>query len=173
MNTSPISERVQSKATPGPQAPAVVLSELEQQELGLLLRRHSTAQQVVLRAQIVLATAAGKNNCEIARSLGVSLDMVRLWRERWLSLTGLSLEEMGLTERLQDAPRSGRSVRISAEQVCEIIALACEAPSASGRPISQWSAQEIAEEVKRRKIVGEISPRHAARLLKRGLSNHT
>lgn len=136
-----------AKVGRGPKAPAIGLSEREQQELERVVRRHSTPQQVVLRAQIVLAAAAGENNCQIARALRVSVDMVRLWRERWLALAGLSLEDMAVTERLQDAPRSGRSARIGAEQVCQIVALACEAPSSSGRPLSQWSAQEIADEI--------------------------
>jgi hypothetical protein len=57
--------------------------------------------------------------------------------------------------------------------VCRIVALACEAPSASGRPISQWSGREIAAEIVRRGIVVTISGRHAARLLKRGISSRT
>ena len=72
-----------------------------------------------------------------------------------------------------DAPRSGRPVRITDEQVTRIIALACEAPERSGRPISQWTGREIADEIKRRGIVAEISERHAARLLKRGHCNPT
>ena len=58
-------------------------------------------------------------------------------------------------------------------QVARIVALACEAPGASGRPISQWSTTELAAEIVRRGIVDEISPRHAARLLKRGISGRT
>jgi hypothetical protein len=53
------------------------------------------------------------------------------------------------------------------------MALACEAPSESGRPVSQWSTTELAEEIVRRGIVDTISPRHAARLLKRGTSGRT
>ena len=78
-----------------------------------------------------------------------------------------------MLERLADAPRSGKPVRISAEQVCQILELACEAPERSGRPISQWSEREIADEIRSRKIVEQISDRHAARLLKRGRSNRT
>ena len=59
------------------------------------------------------------------------------------------------------------------EQVCRIVALACEAPGESGRPISQWSTTELAAEIMRRGIVETISPRHAARLLKRGTSSRT
>jgi putative transposase len=74
---------------------------------------------------------------------------------------------------LTDAPRSGKPVRITDAQVCQIVALACEAPDQSGRPISQWTGREIAEEIQRRGIVAEISGRHAARLLKRGRSSRT
>jgi putative transposase len=48
------------------------------------------------------------------------------------------------------------------------VALACEAPAQTGRPISQWTAREIAAEITQRQIVDQISPRHAARLLKKG-----
>jgi putative transposase len=75
--------------------------------------------------------------------------------------------------RLADAPRSGTPARITPEQVARIVALACEAPSASGRPISQWSTTELAAEIMRRGIVDTISPRHAARILKRGISGRT
>jgi hypothetical protein len=83
------------------------------------------------------------------------------------------LGELGVAERLADAPRSGTPARITPEQVARIIALACEAPSASGRPISQWSTTELAAEITRRGIVARISPRHAARLLKRGRCSRT
>jgi len=39
--------------------------------------------------------------------------------------------------------------------------------------MSQWTGREVADEIKQRGIVGQISPRHAARLLKRGISNRT
>ncbi len=152
----------------GPKPPAIELSERERQELDALTRRHTTPQQLALRARIVLTAAAGANNAQIARDLDVSLDMVRRWRERWLVLQPASSEELPIPDRLTDAPRPGKSVRITAEQVCQIVALACEAPSQSGRPISQWSQHEIADEIIRRGILPTISPRHAARLVKRG-----
>ena len=99
---------------------------------------------------------------------------MRLWRQRWLGLSaGWRLADLGVAERLADAPRSGTPARITPEQVCRIVALACEAPGASGRPISQWSTTELAAEIVRRGIVETISPRHAARLLKRGTSSRT
>ena len=155
----------------GPKPTAIVLSDAERQELEQLVRRHSTPQQIALRARIVLAAADGANNCQIARQLDLSLDMVRRWRTRWLVLQPASLDDLPIAERLTDLPRPGKPVRIIAEQVCQIVALACEPPKDSLRPISQWTGREIADEIKQRGIVGTISGRHAARLLKRGLSN--
>jgi hypothetical protein len=73
---------------------------------------------------------------------------------------------MSVAERLADAPRPGAVPRLSAEQVCQIVALACELPSRSARPISHWSHCELADEIVRRGITDRISPCHAARLLK-------
>lgn len=157
----------------GPKPPMIELSDTERQGLQALVRRHSTPQQLVLRARVVLAAADGANNAQIARSLDISLDMARLWRNRWLGLAAASLEDLSIEERLTDAPRAGTPARIGAETVCQIVALACEAPSESGRPISQWSSREIADEIVKRGIIQEISPRHAARLLKRGTSSRT
>jgi putative transposase len=157
----------------GPKPPTIELTNGERQALDALVRRHSTAQQVALRARIVLAAAEGKNNAQIARQLEVSIDMVRLWRERWLVLQPASLEDLPIADRLRDAPRPGRPSRITDEQVCQIVELACVAPERFGRPISQWTGREIAEEITRRGIVDQISGRHAARLVKRGISSRT
>ena len=157
----------------GPKPPPIDLAAAERQELEHLARRHTTPQQLALRAQIVLAAADGANNCQIARQLDVSLDMVRRWRERWLLLQPASLDDLPITDRLTDAPRPGKPVRITDEQVAKIVALACEPPADAKRPISQWTSREIADEIKQRGIVDQISGRHAARLLKRGLSART
>jgi transposase len=150
----------------GPKPPAVALTAEERLELGALARRHSVGQQVALRGRIILAAAAGLNNRAIAGRLGLTVNTVRHWRRRWLGLRAIPLAELSVAERLADAPRSGAPVRITADQVCRIVALACEAPSESERPISQWTAREVADEAIRRGIVERISPRHAARLLK-------
>jgi putative transposase len=157
----------------GPKPETVRLSDPERSALEHLARRPSTPQQLALRARIVLAAADGRNNAQIARDLGVTVATARSWRTRWLVCAAASIDDLPIEERLSDAPRSGKPVRITAEQVCQILELACEAPERSGRPISQWSGREIADEVKGRGIVEQISDRHAARLLKRGRSNRT
>src|SRR3954452_2081167 len=158
---------------PGPKPPSVDLTDEERRELEGLARRHKTGQQLAERARIVLLAADGLNNSEIARQLTLEPDTVRLWRQRWLRVAGVALADLDVADRLGDAPRSGTPARITPEQVARIVALACEAPSESGRPVSHWSTTELAAEIRRRGIVDTISPRHAARLLKRGTSGRT
>jgi transposase len=157
---------------PGPKPPSISLSDAERQGLQLLVRRYSTGQQKATRARIVLLAEAGKNHREIARELDVSVDTARLWRQRWLDLQQISLEDLSIEERLEDLPRSGAPSRFTTDQICQINQLACEKPEESGRPISQWTGREIANEVMKRGIVDKISPRHASRLLKKGIYSH-
>jgi len=153
----------------GPKPAELTLSGEERKDLEELVRRHSTPQQLAKRGRMILAAAEGKSNAEIARALSVSVDTVRSWRTRWIGLQAVPLAEVPVVERLTDIPRPGRPSQISSEQVCQIVALACEQPKE--RPISQWTGREIADEVMRRGILPAISPRHAARVLKRGSSN--
>lgn len=158
---------------PGPQPEQIELSDKARQELKKLVARHSIGQQKAQRARIILKAAEGKNNAEIARELQQSIDMVRLWRRRWLDLAPLALEDLSVEERLEDLPRPGAPPRLTADQLCQIEQLACEAPEKAGRPISQWTNREIADEIVARGIVDSLSPRHAGRLLKKGVSSRT
>lgn len=152
---------------PGPQAIVVQLTERERQSLEQLLRRHSTAQQIALRARIVLAAGEGKTNSQIRDEFHVTIHAVRLWRNRWAKSQSISLDDLSAEERLEDAPRPGAPCRITPDQRCKIEALACKKPEEQERPITHWTSREIADEIIRQKIVDQISPRHAARLLKR------
>jgi transposase len=155
----------------GPKPLPLTLTADTRADLEALVRRHTIAQQIALRGRIVLAAADSLNNAQIARHLDVSLPTVRRWRQRWIILECIPFSDLDIDERLTDVPRPGRPIQISDDQVCQIVRLACEAPTASGRPITEWTGREIADEAKRRQIVTDISPRHAARLLKRGISN--
>jgi transposase len=155
----------------GPKPAELTLKEEEQKGLEVLVCRHSTPQQLAKRGRIVLAAAEGKRNAEIAREQEISVDTVRTWRGRWISLQTIPLTELSIVERLEDIPRPGKPPTITAEQRCQIVALACEQPKE--RPISHWTGKEVADEIMRRGIVQQISPRHAGRLLKKGISNRT
>jgi putative transposase len=153
-------------------ATVIVLSEQEQEALLQITKRRRSEYHVVLRARIVLA-AQEASNAQIARDLAINVDTVRLWRDRWAGLQGIDLETLSAAERLQEAPRPGVAPKFTAEQRCQMAALACEAPAKAGRPISQWTGREIADELKARGIVEDISPRHAARLLKKRASSRS
>lgn len=155
----------------GPKAALLSLSKEEREAVEKRVRRHSTPHQLVLRGQIVLGAADGKSNSEIAREVGLGVDRVREWRMRWIGLQAASLTELPVEERLSDLPRPGRPSEISAQQICQLVAMACEQPKE--RPISHWTGREIADEVQQRGIIPHISPRHASRLLKKGSSSHT
>jgi putative transposase len=76
---------------------------------------------------------------ETARLVGVEAKTVRRWRRRWLA----AQDADGVADRLADAPRSGAPATFSVEQVCAIVALACEPPSASGCPSTHGSQSEL------------------------------
>ena len=152
---------------PGPQPIEIEIDTETRKALEKVVKGHRSPQQGVQRAKIVLLASVGKNHRQISRELGVSVDMARLWRNRWSSFAPIPLKELSVLERLEDAPRPGKPSGISAEQVCKIVALACETPAEAGRPISQWTGREIADEIIKREIVSTISPRQAQRLLKK------
>jgi putative transposase len=152
---------------PTPKATEVNLTEEEQTGLEQLVRRHNIGQQIALRARIILAAEQGQTNSAIAANLKISINTAQRWRNRWVKAQTISYDDLSIEERLQDGPRPGAPARITADQRCQIEALACEKPENSERPISQWTGREIADEVMKRKIVESISSRHAARLLKR------
>jgi putative transposase len=154
-------------------ATAIVLSDQERKTLEQVAKRHRSEQQMVLRARIILAAASGQSNASIARDLHITVDTARLWRDRWASQAHTSEKTEGVLQRLQEASRPGATPKFTVEQRCQMALLACEAPQKSGRPISQWTGREIADELIGRGIVEQISPRHAARLLKKGASNRT
>jgi len=154
------------KIARGPKPKEIILSEAEEAALAKLVKRHNTPQQIAVRARIIQAAATGSNNEQISRELGVCVNTVRLWRGRWLAWQSVPLAEVGLAERLTDAPRSGSPGKFNAEQLTQIIAIACEDPRASGYAVSHWTPQEIAREAVKRNIVESISPRQVGRFLK-------
>jgi putative transposase len=140
----------------------IKLSEDEKADLEKLSRRSSTPQQIAMRAKIILRSGAGEGHGEISGALGISKYTSRLWRTRWIELSG---RELSVKERLEDAARCGTPATFTLEQLTQLYALACEPPQKYGRPISHWTARELADELMKQKIVLSISQRHVGRLL--------
>ena len=160
-------------------APTIELSARQHEALTRLVRQPTTEQRVVARARIILAAAEGGQNKEIAERLRVDPDTVSKWRGRWArapeQLTAAAEDAQAsalsrcIVELLVDAPRSGRPGDFTAEQIVQIIAIACEDPEdeeASDRPVSHWTPREVADEAVKRQIVPSISVRSVGRFLK-------
>lgn len=144
-------------------APIVLMPE-QAEDLQRLARAHKTPRKLAERAEMILRSAAGIEVREIARQLGVWPKTVRHWRARWLS----GAADTGVAARLVDAPRPGAPATFTPEQVCAIVALACEKPDErSNLPLSHWTQSELAREAARRSIVDSISHGSVGRILKR------
>jgi putative transposase len=142
-----------------------------------IIRREKSTQQQVRRTHVILAAADQLTNRYLAKHLRLTLKTVRLWRWRWLQVSPAmhtaekngdykQLEQL-IFDALTDESRSGRPARFTPEQICQIVAMACEKPEDSDRPISHWTARELADEAIKRGIVTDISPRSAGHFFKR------
>jgi transposase len=162
---------------PGPQPISIVkVTSKERKILKRMRRRHQIAQCLVWRVQIILLAAKGYSNSKISRRVGKDRGTVRLWRARWVEATPVleAAREKKVSKRelaklletvLSDAYRSGAPGKFTAEQLAKVIAVACEPPKQSGRPVTHWTARELTDEVIHRHIVERISVRTVGRLL--------
>ncbi len=141
------------------------LSDEQRAELQAIVRKRTSAQQLVTRARIVLLADDEVGVYATARRLGVEPKTVRTWRQRWCEAAS-----GGAKERLSDRPRCGAPAKYTPEQICAIMAIACERPAQSDRPITHWTQQEIADEAVKRGIVASVSQRAVGHFLKRGQS---
>ncbi len=163
----------------GPKPPPILLTDRQRAILERLTRRQTSPQRLVRRAHVILAAAAGHNNDHVARQLGLDRGTVRTWRARWLTavpalnaLEAATDPDHALTDAvgalLADAPRPGAPDTFTAEQIVQIINLACTPPPESDRPVDAWTPRELAEEAVKRQLVPTISARSVGRFLKTG-----
>ena len=143
-----------------------------------------TEKRLVDRANFVLQMGEGMANLRIAKEYGVESNTVKKWRRRWINGTPglqqiIAASQLTDTERakrlgqevekiLSDKPRPGVAMTYTAEQYCQILQVALEPPSKSGRPINDWTPRELADEVNKRGICEKISASQVGRFLKRG-----
>ena len=114
-----------------------------------------------MRARIILMAGADVGVHKTARELQVGRATVQRWRMRWRASEG-----QPFAERLCDAPRSGTPATFQPEQICQIIALACEPPSQSGWPFTHWTHEALATAASEGGIVASISAHSVGRLLR-------
>lgn len=159
-------------------AAKVIISERQQEVLQTMTRSSTCPQALAQRAHMIWLAFDGWDNEEIADHLGCERHAVGIWRRRWAAaFPRLVLIECcekpsalprALEDLLSDLPRPGCPGKFTAEEIAQILAVACEPPEDSGRPVTHWTPTELAAEVIQRGIVVSISPRHVGRFLKYG-----
>lgn len=159
-------------------AAKVVISERQQQVLRTMASSRACAKGLAHRAEIILRAFAGHKNEDIAKQLGCERHGVGTWRRRWQCyferLTVIECTEKpaalreAIEEVLSDLPRAGCGGTFTPDQIALILAVACEPPDQSGRPVTHWTSRELTDEVIQRGIVPTISVRHVGRFLKDG-----
>ena len=162
-----------SRLSPTP----ITLTERQHAVIMSLVRSQAKEYRLVQRANMIKEMADGANNQEVARRTHTSRITVRLWRRRWLAASQRleTAEKQGVDEQqlshmiedvLRDKYRSGAPAKFTPEQIVQIVAISCEKPEDSQRPISHWTPRELAQEAVKRKILDSISTRSAGRFLK-------
>lgn len=155
-------------------AAKIRVSERQQGLLEEFSRSRTVSKAVSQRATIVLLGFQGLLNEQISLRVGMNRQQVGVWRQRWRDAwDALCVWECtephrlreGILEVLSDAPRPGAPATFTAEQVSEIVALACEPPELSGRPINRWTLRELQDEAIARGIVRAISVAQVGRYL--------
>jgi transposase len=99
------------------------------------MRRRTTAQGLAQRARIVLASAAGRTDIEIARELRLTRQTVSRWRRRF---------QQKRLDGLVDEPRPGAPRRITDAMVERVIADTLET---TPRDATHWSTRTLAKQV--------------------------
>ena len=159
-------------------AAKVVITERQQSALQAMVWSRSCPQGLAHRAEIILLAFAGSKNEVIAERLKCERHGVGIWRKRWqkafkkLVVIECVEKPSALREAIEDVlgdlPRAGCGGKFTAEQIAQILAVACEPPEKSGRPVTHWTPRELADEAIKRGIVPSISVRQVGRFLKDG-----
>ncbi len=152
------------------------LTDTQREILHQMERGTTTERRLLDRARLLLNFDTLRSKKGVARTLGIDIKTVRTWHARWDEIRGvLSPLETGsvprqayrrvVEEALKDAPRSGAPMTFTAEQVAQIVALACEQLDDSDEPVSHWTTGHVAAEAVERQIVESISRASVGRFL--------
>jgi len=112
-------------------APLSVTSE-EREALERWTKRPKTGQALAQRARIVLESATGKSNTEVARRLRINNQMVGKWRTRFLEKR---------LDGLLDEPRPGTPRRLSDVEVERVLTMTLES---TPKNATHWSTRSLA-----------------------------
>lgn len=144
--------------------------------LSMLSNRRMLAKSIVLRARIILLAHEKLLNSQIAELVHAERHSVGRWRKRWQdsfdALLSIQMNESrsglerAIIDVLCDAHRSGSPGKFSAEQIVQLVSIACEDPRECDRPVEDWTGRELADEMQKRSVVDSISVSRVNELLR-------
>jgi transposase len=114
-------------------ASTINLTEDERDFLQRLVRRRKVALADAQRAEIILRSADGLNNCRIARVVGVTRETVRKWRGRFVRHR---------LDGLDDEPRCGTPRKIGDKRIEDIVTKTLESKP---KDATHWSTRGMAK----------------------------
>jgi len=157
-------------------AAKLLITERQQAVLRHIVAAPTSPVRLVQRAEIILRAFAKEENQTIAAAIALDPTAVGLWRRRWVKAWPKLIQiectatqaafRRAIEDVLSDRPRSGHPGKFTPEQITQLLALACEPPERSGRPITHWTYQELADEAKNRGLVESISAAQVGRYLR-------
>ncbi len=160
-------------------APAITLTARQKEILTEISRSRTCSKSHITRSKIILYAADGMQNKDISPKVCLTREMVGRWRKRWKDSQPMLLEmetqqekgfryKKAIRRLLTDNERAGVTPKFTAEQICQILSVACEKPEDSNLPLSHWSRPSLRLEIIRRGIVPDISVSQLGRFLKWG-----
>lgn len=161
-------------------APLLMLNSQQKKLLEQIANSRSHRSDQIQRAQLVLLFHDGYSNIQAGEKVGLKRRQAGKWRARWLDNQDklLAIETAqdtrpkdllhGIIETLSDLPRCGASPTFTAEQIAQILTVACEDPIEDGLPFSHWTLSLLQREVIDRGIVDCISISRLQVFLKSG-----
>src|SRR5512140_685305 len=157
-------------------AAKITITERQREILQTFSRSVTAPSRLRQRASIIILAFDGLLNEDIAQRVGLTQRQVGRWRRRWANAWNQLIDieccesrahlRRAIEAVLADEPRPGAPAKFTPEQVTQILAVACEPPEKSGRPLTHWTARELTDEVIQRGIVASISPSQVSRYLR-------
>ena len=147
-------------------AAKITISERQQEILRTISNAPTAQSRLRQRASIILLSFEGQSNPEIAVQVGLTRRQVGRWRRRWANAWNRLIEiecretraglRRAIENVLSDEPRPGAPGKFTPEQVTQILAVACEPPEKSGRPITQRLSGKLRVDCRKRLQAKEL-----------------
>ncbi len=141
-------------------AKQISLSVTEEAALTAIVKKGTHKSRKITRARTLLLLAAGKSRVAIESELGISTG--QYWRTKQRYVAG------GLTQALEERPRSGQPPKVTAALEARLTSLACSEPPAG---TARWTLSLLTDHVVELQYVDTLSKESTRKVLKKASSS--